>query len=180
MSSEVDIVNLIKCHLEDEEGRRVPIHTLWKDQTAIFIYLRHFACIDCRAHAKEVWNQKEQYQAKGANIYFVGNGAARYIKTFKEDLGLQKALVFTDPSLDSFKSAGFKKGFLKCLGPQSLFKAAQMYKAGHRQSKYKKDMGDLWQLGGTLAINTEGKTLYHKISEKLGDYSPENDIPRMS
>ncbi len=179
--AQVDLLALSKCKLIDEDGQFVEMYDLWKNQIAIFIFLRHFGCIFCRKHAVEIWSKREQYEKGGAKIYFVGNGARFMIKSFKEDLGIQDAPVYTDPSLVSFRASGFKRGFLAALGPRAVANAIKAVAEGHAQGgMYQKDQGDLWQLGGILVVKPEGKVGYHFISSAAGDYSPENDIDQIS
>lgn len=175
-AAKADIVALAKCKILNEQGLEIDIYSLWQKTTAIFIFIRHFGCIFCRTHAKEVWQNKEKYEKDGAKIYFIGNGAPYLISGFKEELGIQDATIFTDPKLESFKAAGFRRGFLAALGPRVLLNAAKAYADGNRQGgMYRKEQGDLWQLGGILVIKPEGKVAYHFISQAAGDFSPEMD-----
>ena len=173
----VDLLALSKCKLITENNEAVEMYDLWKNQIAIFVFLRHFGCIFCRKHAQEVWSQREKYESGGAKIYFIGNGAPYMIKMFKDDLGIQDAPVFTDPTLVSFRASGFKRGFLAAVGPRVVVNAVKALSEGHVQGgMYNKDQGDLWQLGGILVVKPEGKVGYHFISSAAGDYSPENDL----
>lgn len=172
----VNIVELSRLHVVDANNEMVSMHSLWKDQTAIFIFLRHFACVECRAFAKEFWQKSKALESKGAKLYFIGNGDPTYINYFKEELEIQEAPIYTDPSLHVFRAAGFKRGFLVALGPRSILKGRQLFQEGHAQGKYKKEMGDLWQMGGALVIKPDGRVTYKFVSQKLGDYAPETDL----
>lgn len=172
----VNLYELSKVAVFDEKGESVLLSSLWQKQPAILIFLRHFACIGCRSHAQEVWAQRDQYQKNGAKIYFIGNGNPYFIQRFKEDLGLENAPVYTDPSLKSFAAAGFKRGFLAALGPKSVVNGVSLLLSGARQTGYSKDSGDLWQLGGILVVRPNGTVAYQFISEALGDFPPENDV----
>jgi hypothetical protein len=138
--------------------------------------LRHFGCISCRSLAVDIWKNKEKYEKDGARIIFIGNGKANFINGFKEQLGLGEVPIFTDPTLQSFRAAGFKRGFLAALGPKAIVNVYKMYGEGHRQGPTNKESGDLWQLGGVLVIKPDGRVGYHYISEVTGDYPPEGDI----
>lgn len=174
--SPVNIIAFSKSQVFDEAGRSFKMVDLWQERTTIFVFLRHFGCVSCRAHAVQVWGEKEKYEQKGARLVFVGNGSPHFIQTFKQDLNLQGAPIYTDPSLESFRAVGFKRGFLAALGPRSLVRGAQMFAQGHRQGAYDKNTGDLWQMGGVVAIKPSGEIAYHYISEVLGDYPPEADV----
>lgn len=172
----INTAALTHCEVIDENNRRVPLYKLWEEQTSIFVFLRHFACIACRAHAKEVWKNRERYEKAGAKIHFIGNGSPHFIEGFKEDLGLQEASVFTDPERQAFRAAEFKKGFFSCLGPLAVANGLKLIKNGHKQVKYTKGMGDLWQLGGVLVVKPESRIALHYISEQLGDFPTDKDI----
>ena len=178
--TKVDILSLAKCKVLDEAAQEISIYGLWQKQTAIFIFLRHFGCLMCRAHAKQVWGLREQYEKSGAKLYFIGNGSPYLINKFKEDLELTNATIFTDPQLLSFKAAGFRRGFLAALGPKSLLNGRKLFKEGHRQGEKTTENGDLWQLGGVLVIKMDGKVGYHYISQVAGDFSPEKDLQEIN
>ena len=173
---EVDILSLANCSVYNENNKTVKLHRMWDYKTTVFVFVRHFACIACRAHVADVWKNRKAYEEKGAQIVFIGNGHAHFIQTFKEDLNLEGANVYTNPGLCAFKAAGFKRGFLAALGPKSLKEGLSMYKEGHRQASYSKEKGDLWQLGGVLVVAKEGRVIYHHINESLGDFPPDKDI----
>jgi len=175
-SSIVQIVPLANATLFDQDGRPVRMGTLWQTGTVLFVFLRHFACVACRAHAAEVWSQRAKYQVGNTRIIFIGNGQPQFIKTFKEDLQIQDAVIYTDPKLVSFKAAGFQRGFFRALGPKSLINGRKLIRAGHKQGQYEGAMGDLWQLGGLLVIKPDGRVAYHFISESTGDFPAEDEI----
>lgn len=171
-----DIISLHQTIILGEDGQQYRMGNLWQERTAILIFLRHFACVACRAHAVDVWKNRNKYEQSGAQIYFIGNGAPFAIKAFKEDLDLQDAWIFTDPTLKSFHHAGFKRGFVAAYGPRALKNIVQMYKSGHRDGVWNKTKGDLWQVGGILAVKPNSKVAYHYISQVQGDFPPEEDI----
>lgn len=170
------IPELAKCEVLNEAGQAISLFSLWRDRTCIFIFLRHFACIGCRTHAVQIWNERQKYEAGGAKLVFIGNGSPDFIKKFKADLKIEDAPVFTDPSLQSFRAAGFKRGFLVALGVKSIANGVGLIFKTGLGTKVKKDAGDLWQMGGILVIRPDGKVAYHFISEALGDYPPESDL----
>jgi peroxiredoxin len=166
----VDIVSLANHKILDESGEAIKVGTLWRDHPVIFIFLRHFACVGCRAHAVQVWSEREKYEKNGARIVFISNGAPNFIQAFKEDLGITDAKVLTDPELVSFRAAGFRRGFLAALGPKSLVNGLTLMSKGHSNGKVEAGTGDYWQLGGVVVIQTDGRVSYHYISQSLGDY----------
>lgn len=173
-ATKVDLVTLAGTKVFLAPGQQLKLGQLWQQQTVVFIFLRHFACIACRAHATQVWSEREKYERNGAKLIFIGNGQPHFIDKFKEDLKLTSAVVLTDPSLISFQAAGFQRGFFKLVQPKSLINAAKLVANGHSQGTSSKETGSHWQMGGVLVINPQSQVLYHFISEALGDFPDEN------
>ncbi|MES2857390.1 MAG: AhpC/TSA family protein [Bdellovibrionota bacterium] len=176
----VDIVSLANCVVTDPEGRQIKLAQLWQKQSVVLIFLRHFACIACRAHATQVWNDREKYEGAGAKIVFIGNGQATFIDGFKAELGLQKAMILTDPTLSSFRAAGFRHGFRALVQPKTLLNGVKLAMNGNKQMMPSAEAGTNWQLGGILVVKPDGRIAYHYISEALGDFPPESDIAELN
>lgn len=170
-----DIRKLSQATVIGEDHNKFKLGSFWEKGPAIFIFLRHFACIACRAHAVDVWSQREKYEKAGAQLYFIGNGSPSMLKVFKEDFGLQDAWIFTDPYLEAFHAAGFKRGFMPAMGPQSVLSLAKLKLKGHNAGEWTEEQGDRLQLGGILAIKPGGTITYQYISEYQGDFG--DDTP---
>jgi hypothetical protein len=171
----VDILNFSNAIVYHESGAATELYKLWQRKTTVFVFLRHFACIACRAHATQVWGRKNDFEAKNTQLIFVGNGSPDFVNKFKEDMNLTGAAIFTDPTLGVFQSAGFRKGFIAALGPQSIINGVKLLGEGYKQGIPSKEAGSIWQLGGTVAVRQDGKILYQYIEEAMGDFSPETD-----
>lgn len=137
------------------------------------VFLRHFACIGCRTHAAEVWRDRAKYERNGAKIVFIGNGQPEWIEKFRADLGIAHGIVLTDPTLQTFKFAGFKNGFFNLVQPQSAINAAKFALQGNKQINYDKNAGSHLQMGGIIAVNPQNKVIYHFVSDSLGDLPEE-------
>lgn len=174
-SPKVDNVRLANATVLTAEGKQIKLGQIWQSKPVILVFLRHFACIGCRAHAVEVWQDREEYLKHG-NIVFIGIGDANYIDQFKSDLKMEEALVLTDPSLESFRAAGFHYGFFYVVQTASIKNVVKMLRKGHKQVSYTKKAGTHWQLGGILGVNTDGQVFYQFISESMGDFPDEPNL----
>ncbi len=96
----VDIVRLANCSVETPDGKALKLGMVWQSKPAVIIFLRHFACIACRAHAAQVWRERERY--KDCSLVFLGNGSSEFIEIFREDMGLDGAVILSDPTLEAF------------------------------------------------------------------------------
>lgn len=168
-----DVRRLAQATVIGEDHNKFRLGSFWENGPAIFIFLRHFACAACRAHALDVWAQREKFEKAGVQLYFIGNGSPSMLKAFKEELGLQDAWIFTDPHLEAFHAAGFKRGFIAAFGPRSLMSLSKIKAKGHAASEWNKEQGDAFQLGGVLAVKPGGIVTYQYMSEYQGDYKDE-------
>lgn len=169
----VDIEQLAVTRIFAGPRQPLLVGQLWQKQTAILVFLRHFACIACRAHATQVWADREKYERSGARIIFIGNGEPNWIESFRLDLGIEQGVVLTDPTLLSFEAAGLRSGFFDLISPKSAMNMMKLAKDGYRQTPYTKDAGSHWQMGGILAVNKHGKGLFHFASKAVGDFPDE-------
>jgi peroxiredoxin len=173
-----DALALGTCVVLSEDGKKKSLRSLWEKQSAIFVFLRHFACDACRSHALEVWENRDKYQAHGAQIHFIGNGAPQFLKAFKDQFGLQSASFYTDPTLKSFKAAGFRKGFW--IDPGEMYTRSEFLWLAVKHQMRQTGQGNVWQLGGVLVVKPGGKIAYQFTSQTMGHFPPTSDIPRIS
>ncbi len=175
----MDVNIFANVPLINENGQITNPKELWAEKTAVFVFLRHFACIACRAHAKQIWQQKDVFEKNGSQIYFIGNGKPHFVIQFKDELDMSDSITFTDPTLAAFNAFGFKRGFLASAGPSAIVNVIKLKLEGHSGVKYEEGMGDLWQLGGIVVVKTDGNIGYKYVSEVLGDFPPEKDYAEM-
>lgn len=172
-ASGVNIHELAQTPVFAAPDQALLIGQLWQKQTVVLVFLRHFACIACRAHAAQVWGERERYERTGAKIVFIGNGQPIWIEVFRQDLGIQKGVVLTDPSLRSFRAAGLNKGVFNLIRPRSAINSLRLARQGYAQGKPTDGTGSHLQMGGVLAVSSTSKVLYHFASEALGDFPSE-------
>lgn len=103
---------------------------------------------------------------KGAELVVVGNGTAKQAKQFHEEQKMEMRLL-TDPSLRTYKAAGFKKGALTVANPRSAAHAAKALLQGFVQGR---TQGTATQQGGALVIDTDGTELFRYVSREAGDH----------
>lgn len=169
----VDIEELARSTVFIAPEQCLLVGQLWQKQSVVLVFLRHFACIACRAHAAQVWGEREKFERSGVKLVFIGNGQPNWIEHFRSDLGIAQGVVLTDPSMQSFKAAGFKNGFFNLVRPQSAINMLNLARAGYTQTAYDADAGSHFQMGGVLAVNRHGKVLYHFASQAVGDFPGE-------
>lgn len=168
----IDLLSVSKVKVLDLHGGEVLLSSFWKNHPAILVFIRHFGCSACRGHAFDVWSQKEVYQKNGARIIFIGNGPPLMIEQFKSDLQITDAPLYVDPSLEAFKTLGFKYVSDPYAGDarQNIQKYVDR---GFQPGDYKEVAGNGQQLGGIIAIKPGNQVAFHYIMKVAGDYPAE-------
>ena len=103
----------------DAAGKPVEVGSLWRDRTAVLVFLRHFGCIHCRDHVAQLGRELDTIHDKQAELFVIGNGSPSFIEGFRDQTGWTGA-VYTDPSLAVYKVAQLKRGMASTLDPRSL------------------------------------------------------------
>lgn len=110
----------------------------------------------------------ERIHAVGAELVVIGNGAPHFVAGFRELTGY-RGVLYTDPSLESYRAAELKRGWKYVLNPQAAMNAVRTLAHGHLQGR---TQGDATQQGGVLVILPNGHVAYHHVSEAAGDNAP--------
>lgn len=175
----VNVEELKELKVLSEQAVEVSVSSLWNVGPVILIFVRHFSCIACRAHVLNIWSQKKRIEESNIRIIFVGSGSPSAIKSFKEDLKITDALIYTDPSLKTFDACGLKRSLGALLNPKGVKKFMELREQGHKQGSWSFSSGSHTQMGGVIAMKPPGKVVYHFVSNYLGDEDDLSDIPSM-
>jgi prostamide/prostaglandin F2alpha synthase len=157
--------DLAKLKILDANDRAIELGSLWRDRTAVLVFLRHFGCLHCREHVAQLLAEVEAVRAAGAELYVIGNGSPSFIAGFREQTGWTGP-VYTDPSLAVYRAAQLKRSVGSTLDPRSLTDAWKALRHGSRQGR---TQGDQWQQGGTLVVAPSGAVRWHHASGRPGD-----------
>lgn len=110
-----------------------------------------------------------EMRRKGANVAIVGNGLPAMAKGFIQRLELGgEATVLTDPSRQTYRLAGFRRGVWQTIGPRAL---VNLLRALRKRLGTGKIEGDPWQQGGTLVVARGGEVLFRYASQRQGDHA---------
>lgn len=158
----------------DGDSRAVELGSLWRDKTAVLVFVRHFGCIHCREHVVQLRREAEAMHAKGGELHVIGNGTPSFIEGFRDETGWDGP-VFTDPTLAVYRAAELKRGVARTVDPRSWGVALKALAHGGRQGR---TQGDQWQQGGVLVVAKDGRVLWQHASDRPGDNAPATSILR--
>ena len=107
----------------------------------------------------------EDLREAGAELVLVGNGSVVAAARFRREQAPECA-VFSDPSLETYRALGMRRGVWATLGPSTLAAAARALLRGRRQTSVE---GDPWQQGGIYVIANGGAVVYARANRNAGD-----------
>ena len=107
----------------------------------------------------------EEIRAAGADLVFLGSGSPQMAADFR-DRDVPGLTVLTDPSLETYRRLGMKRGVGATLGPRTWTAAARAVASGHMQ---KAPAGDAWQQGGLVVLARGGEIVYRRANRHAGD-----------
>ena len=161
---------LAQCTLKTIEDQPVEFASLYRDQTTLIFFVRHFGCIFCRERVAALKEALPLLAPHNLNAVVIGNGHAYMAQSFVDELQLPFE-VYSDREAHAYRLAGMQRNFGLNIG--SIKHAWRSYKSGSRQGS---TAGDVWQQGGVIVVNTEGQVIETQADQSAGDYI---DIPAL-
>ena len=107
----------------------------------------------------------DDIRAAGAELVLVGNGSVRAAARFQREQAPESA-VFTDPSLETYRTLGMRRGVWATVAPTTLVAVARALLRGRRQTSVQ---GDPWQQGGVYVVARGGTILYAQANRNAAD-----------
>lgn len=153
-------------------GGTTRLGELWQATPAVVVWLRHFGCLFCKEQTEEFRVRRDDIEARGARLVFVGNGGRRYASGFRDEF-CPDCTVLTDPRLTSYRLIGARSGVLNTLGPQAWGAGIRALARGARQQR---TQGSPFQQGGVLVIAPGDKVVYSYLSSAAGDHPRVDDV----
>ena len=68
--------------VQDHLGFPMALGELWRYQPAVLVFLRHYGCVFCRAHAVQYYRARDRFEAAGARVAAIGQGTPRQAVRF--------------------------------------------------------------------------------------------------
>lgn len=116
----------------------------------------------------------EEIRQRGAELVVIGSGSVEQARAFHAEQKLTFPL-YTDPSAESYRRAGLRRGVASTLGPRAAWHALGALRQGFRQ---RRTQGHPTQQGGAFVIERGGRLSYQYVSREAGDHPPIDDLLR--
>lgn len=158
----------------DGNGVEVRLSSLWADRTAVLVFLRYFGCPFCQAQVVKLRRDRERFDATGAQIVMIGQGAPGDCGEFCDPSHMPFTVLF-DPDRTAFDA--YELGHvrpLQVLKPQVALPWLRLqFHAETRQRGL--HGGSFMQLAGTFVIDQTGLVRLARRSRHIAD-SPGNQV----
>jgi len=118
---------------------------------------------------------KNEIEAAGARLVFIGNGATAFARHFR-DTFVPDCKVLTDPSAASYALLGARRGIWMTLGPKAWPAILRALRSGFRPSR---TQGHAFQQGGVAIIDSSGRVKWSYMSQFAGDHPRPAEIVAM-
>ena len=94
--------------LLDTEGKPVSLSSLWKKQTLILAFTRHFGCPQCKEMVDTLSNAAPEIKAGGLELAFVTQGTPETAKAFCEERAPDQVCL-ADPERIAYRAYGLER-----------------------------------------------------------------------
>ena len=118
---------------------------------------------------------REEFEAAGARLVFIGQATPRHAHHFRERLGLEPLPVLADEERRTYRVAGFGRGSVtQLVGPRSMLSGV---KHGARSGVIQgRVIGDAAQLGGEMIFTPDGGVAWSHAQQHAGDTIAPDDL----
>ncbi len=115
---------------------------------------------------------KNEIEAAGARLVFIGNGDPSFARDFKETR-VPDCEVLTDPSTASYALLGARRGMWTTFTPRSWPAGLRALGGGFRQSRTR---GHAYLQGGVAIVDSSGVVRWSFVSRFAGDHPSPGEI----
>ena len=120
----------------------------------------------CKEQAAQLCGIKQDIEAAGAKLAFIGSGEAVYAREFKTEFA-PDCTVLTDPTTATYALLGTKRTIWPSWAPRSLPANLRAMRRGFRPSRTR---GDARRLGGVAILDSRGAIKWKYLSRIAGDH----------
>jgi peroxiredoxin len=165
----------------DQHGTAVQLGELWRFQPAVLVFLRHYGCVFCRAHAVELHRARDRFQTAGARLAAIGMGTPEQAVEFRRAQSIHLP-VYSDPEARAYEAAGAKQATMSELfHPRVVARGlAHTIRSRLRQGAIAVHQGRIVdnpaQLGGVLVVAPDDSVRYAHMSEDASDVPPVEEV----
>ena len=159
--------------LLDTDGKNIQLSTLWKKQTLVLAFTRHFGCPQCKEMLDELHAARPELEARGLTLVIVTQGTPEAAKAFCADRA-PGATCLADPDRRAYTAYGLGRGtpYQTLLSP-NIWKSNKRLKETKGWVTEKPPTGqDAFVMSATFIVGTDGRVHLPYYYENIADHPP--------
>jgi peroxiredoxin len=170
-----DASALADIAVKDLDGADVRLGDLWRDRPAVVVFVRHWGCTYCRAHAVQIDREREAFEAEGAALAVIGQGMPGQARRFRDSMRIDIPL-YVDRGRRSYDAAGAKVATLDELYSRKTVPRGIWQALRNPRIRQGRTAGHPAQLGGTLLVMPDGSIPYAHLADHAADNAPNAEV----
>jgi peroxiredoxin len=157
----------------DTEGKSIQISSLWKKQTLVLAFTRHFGCPQCKEMMDELHHARPELESHGLTLAIVTQGTPELAKAFCAERA-PGAICLADPDRHVYSAYGLGRGttYQTLIAP-NIWKSNKRLKETKGWKPETPPAGqDAFVMSGTFIIGTDGRVRLPYYYEDIADHPP--------
>lgn len=157
----------------DADGKTLQLSTLWKNQTLVLAFTRHFGCPQCKEMMDELHTWRTELEGRGLKLAIVTQGTPEQAKAFCAERA-PGATCLADPERRAYAAFGLGRGsaYQTLLSPR-IWTSNRRLKASKGFSPEPPPPGqDAFVMSGTFIIGTDSRVRLPYYYEDIADHPP--------
>lgn len=155
------------------EGKPVKLSKLWKKQTLVLAFTRHFGCPQCKEMFDTLAGARAELESQGLALAVVTQGTPEETKAFCAERA-PGVTCLSDPQRLAYKAYGLGRGSLyQTLLSPNIWKSNKRLEEGKGWKPETPPKGqDAFVMSGTFIIGTDGRIRMPYYYEDIADHPP--------
>jgi peroxiredoxin len=157
----------------DTEGKSIQFSALWKKQTLVLAFTRHFGCPQCKEMMDELHQARPELETRGLRLVIVTQGTPELAKAFCAERA-PGATCLADPERRAYRAYGLGRGtaYQTLISP-NIWKSNKRLKETKGWSPESPPAGqNAFVMSGTFIIGTDGRVRLPYYYEDIADHPP--------
>jgi peroxiredoxin len=159
--------------LLDADGKPVRLSALWKKQTIVLAFARHFGCPQCKEMVTTLAHAAKDMEANGLRAVVVTQGTPKEAKAFCRKYA-RGVLCLSDSERRAYRAYGLERAnlFQTFLSPRVWASNAHLRREKGWKTEFPPKGQDAMQMAGMFVIGTDGLIRLPYYYDDIADHPP--------
>ncbi|KAJ6669647.1 hypothetical protein lerEdw1_000196 [Lerista edwardsae] len=182
----VELRDAAKCVVVDAAGKAIPFGSLYREQKAIVVFVRHFLCYACKEYVEDLGKvSKKCLQDANVRLVVIGQSSHHHIKHFCNLTGYPHDM-YVDPEREIYRIFHMKSGEEFSITAKSPHVKSN-WLSGNIKSMWRAMaspafdfQGDPAQQGGTFILGPGNEIHFAHLDRNRLDHVPINTVLQLA